>query len=262
MLSCRRLVISKIREDDRVPGVSDYESSFLRLMEKLVNGAKFTINDTGTQVRISPGLLTGGEIKHDCGTSRGIGYFIEGILPLLPFCKKKVLAEFTGITNEDLDLSVDRLKYSTLEIFRYFGLEEGMFDLQILSRGALPGGGGKVRLRFVPVRSLKPVQLTDFGMVKKVRGYAYATKVSPQFCNRMITSARALLNEFIPDVSLNLTSVWCWKNMMLSSQPLWCYGFRCTLFRITLAEPHPVKAQGLLFASWPKLQNRSTSQQK
>ena len=200
MLSCRRLVISKIREDDRNPGVSDYESSFLRLIEKIVNGAKFIINDTGTQVSITPGLLTGGEVKHDCGNSRGIGYFIEGILPLLPFCKNKLLAEFTGVTNEDLDLSVDRLKYSTLEIFRYFGLEEGMFDLQIMSRGARPGGGGKVRLRFVPVRHLTPIQLTDFGMVKKVRGYAYATKVSPQFCNRMITSARALLNEFIPDV--------------------------------------------------------------
>ena len=200
MLSCRRLVISKIREDDRNPGISDYESSFLRLVEKIVNGAKFTINDTGTQVSISPGLLTGGQIQHDCGRARGIGYFIEGILPLLPFCKHPLLAEFTGITNNDLDLGVDRLKYSTLELFRYFGVEEGQFDLQIISRGALPGGGGKVRLRFVPVRSLRPVQLTKFGMVKKIRGYAYATKVSPQFCNRMITSGRALLNEFIPDV--------------------------------------------------------------
>jgi len=76
-----------------------------------------------------------------------------------------------------------------------------MFDLQILSRGASPKGGGKVRLRFTPVRQLQPVQLTEFGKVKKVRGYAYATKVSPQFCNRMITAARGVLNHFIPDVS-------------------------------------------------------------
>ena len=76
MLSCRRLVISKIRENDRMPGIKDYEASFLRLLEKLVNGASFHINDTGTRVAITPGLVTGGEIQHDCGTSRGAFAFL------------------------------------------------------------------------------------------------------------------------------------------------------------------------------------------
>ncbi len=210
MLSCRRLVISQIREDDRQPGITDYEASFLRLVEKMVNGARFAVNDTGTQVSISPGLITGGEVRHDCGKTRGVGYFIEGILPLLPFCKQPLMAEFTGVTSEDLDLGADRLKYSTLELLRYFGYEEGMVDVQIMGRGALPDGGGKVRVRVPPVRALKPLQLTTFGMVKKVRGYAYATKVSPQFCNRMITAARALLNEFIPDVRAGVLARW-WR---------------------------------------------------
>ena len=152
------------------------------------------------------------------------------VVALNRFCKSTLLAEFTGVTNDNLDISVDRLKYSTLEIFRYFGVEEGKFNLDIIYRGAQPGGGGKVRLRFVPVRSLQPVQLVQFGMIKRIRGYAYATKVSPQFCNRMITSARALLNEFIPDVrSLTLLSfcdIIC-IGLRHDGHTLCCRGLRC-----------------------------------
>jgi RNA 3'-terminal phosphate cyclase-like protein len=44
------------------------------------------------------------------------------------------------------------------------------------------------------------MQFTDEGRIKRIRGIAYSTRVSPQNSNRMVESARQLLNEFIPDV--------------------------------------------------------------
>jgi RNA 3'-terminal phosphate cyclase-like protein len=54
----------------------------------------------------------------------------------------------------------------------------GALELQVVKRGARPGGGGEVRLRVPLVRALPRVVLTDEGMVKRVRGIAYSMRVS------------------------------------------------------------------------------------
>lgn len=72
--------------------------------------------------------------------------------------------------------------------------------MQITKRGAPPLGGGEVVFSCVPIRQLKPVQFTEEGRIKRVRGIAYCTRVSPQTANRLVESARSLLNRYIPDI--------------------------------------------------------------
>lgn len=100
-----------------------HEAAFLRLVDKLTNGTKVRtegrppypslvsllpwlpravksfspallkchdlpqveINETGTTLRFKPGYITGGRITHECGTTRALGWFIEGLLPLALF---------------------------------------------------------------------------------------------------------------------------------------------------------------------------------
>ena len=50
------------------------------------------------------------------------------------------------------------------------------------------------------VRSLKAATAVDEGQIKRIRGIAYATRVSPQTANRMVEAARGVLNTFIPDI--------------------------------------------------------------
>ena len=66
----------------------DYEASLLRLLDKLTNGMKVEINETGTTLKYKPGIVTGGRrISHDCGTARAIGYFLEVVIPVCLFAK-------------------------------------------------------------------------------------------------------------------------------------------------------------------------------
>lgn len=50
--------------------IADYEASFLRLVDKLTNGSRIEINETGTRVRLRPGFVSGGRIEHECGRTR------------------------------------------------------------------------------------------------------------------------------------------------------------------------------------------------
>jgi len=195
----KSIKIDNIRVADESPGLRDFEANFLRLIEKITNGCEIIINETGTRVMYKPGFIVGGNISHDCGTSRSIGYFLEGILGIVPFGKQPLSINFTGITNDSIDPSVDFLRTVSLPLLKRFGIEEGL-DLKIKKRGAPPNGGGQVIFQCPIVRSLNSIQLIEMERIRRIRGIAYATRVSPQIANRMVDAVRAILTSFQQDI--------------------------------------------------------------
>lgn len=193
--------VDDIRVNDQSPGLRDYEASLLRLLDKLTNGMTVEINESGTALKYKPGIVTGGRrINHDCGTSRGMGYFLEVVLSVALFAKKAVDVTLTGITNDEAEISVDTFRTVTLPMLkRQFGVEEGL-SLQIVKRGSAPGGGGEIQLKLPIAKELRTVDWTDEGLVKRVRGVAFTLRVSPQTGNRLVDAARGVLNQFLPDV--------------------------------------------------------------
>jgi RNA 3'-terminal phosphate cyclase-like protein len=200
LLSGKPVKIEEIRNRDERPGLRPFEANLLRLLDKMTNGTKIEINVTGTTLFFRPGFITGGKIRHDCGTERGIGYYLEALIPLALFAKSPVKATLLGITNDNHDLSVDLIRTALLPgLQKTFNLPTSL-QLKIQARGAPPKGGGEVLFTSPIVKQIKPILLVDEGKIKRMRGLAYSTRVSPQTANRMVDSARGLLNHWIPDV--------------------------------------------------------------
>jgi RNA 3'-terminal phosphate cyclase-like protein len=191
--------ITNIRDNDENPGIRDFETSFLQLIEKITNGCQIYINETGTEVYYKPGIIIGGTIIHNCPTSRSIGYFLEGIIGLAPFGKQPLNITFNGITNDDQDPSVDLLRTVTIPLLKKFGIEEDI-ELKIKKRGAPPQGGGQVLFICPIIKHLQPLHLIDEGKIRRIRGIAYSTRVSPQIGNRLVESAKEILNSFQQDI--------------------------------------------------------------
>ena len=212
-LSGHPLRIDEIRsgkEDELQPGIQDFEASFLRLVEKMCDGCRIEINETGTALKFKPGIITGGRIKHDCGQAdaqnpnlqcRSIGWFVEGIIPLAVFAKDPVHLQLSGITNDALDLSVDVLTNVTLPLLRNFGVEGA--TLKLKKRGAAPKGGGYVEISIPLVREVSPINITETGLVKRVRGVVYCSRITPTILTRVVDSAREVLNNLLPDVHIH-----------------------------------------------------------
>lgn len=84
-----------------------------------------------------------------------------------------------------------------------FIVEENSFDLKVLKRGMKPLGGGEIVFKINPVKKLKTLQLSNNGMVKRIRGVVYACKVSPTFVNRTVESSKGIMLNFLPDVYIH-----------------------------------------------------------
>lgn len=150
-------------------------------------------------------------MTHDCGTSRSIGWFLEGVLPLLPFCKEPTRLTLTGITNDAVDISIDTIAHITIPLMKQFGVEGTRLDsfhpserltpslalivglsLTIKRRGAAPKGGGIVEIYCPVVRSLKPVYMINSGKVRRVRGVVYCSRISPTVITRVIDASKTV----------------------------------------------------------------------
>lgn len=94
---------------------------------------------------------------------------------------------------------MDHIKTSALPLMKEFIVDDEI-DVRIINRGLSPLGGGEIIFTCPIRRTLRPVQLLESGMVKRIRGTAYALRVSPAIANRMVESAKGVLLNFIPDV--------------------------------------------------------------
>ena len=220
ILSHRPLLIRNIRADDlEAPGLSEYEASFLRLLDSMTNGSNIEINATGTQLRFKPGVLIGGDITHTCPVPNSdsdssfakyasVGWFLEGILPLAPFGKNSLHLTLEGITDGmcDTDMSPDYIATSILPIFLRFGIgsdaDEGPPpSIQVTRRGAAPLGGGEAVFTCPIVKEIpNPIELVDPGKIKRVRGTVVSCRIPPSSAARTAHSAKGLLHRLLPDV--------------------------------------------------------------
>lgn len=208
LVSQRPVRIDSIRPDSSSPGIRDFEANFLRLLEKITNGSHVEISYTGTSVLFKPGVIAGGKVSHDCSLTRGVGYWLEWVVVLAPFAKKELHLTVRGVTNMEGDLGVDTIRTVTLPHLSLFLPLDSLstlassLELRIAKRGSAPLGGGEVHFRCPVIKNLTTLNFTAPGRIKKIRGIATSTRVSPQMANRLIDAARGVLGRYIPDLYL------------------------------------------------------------
>lgn len=209
-LAGKPIKIEKIRSDALDPGLKDYHVSFLRLLESITNGSKIEISYTGTTVIYIPGIIIGGSYTHNCPNSKPVGYFIEPMLYLAPFSKKKFSIIFKGITSSHTDAGIEAFKWGLMPIMEKFGVRD--CALHTLKRGSPPNGGGEVHL-IVDTLLAQPLTMHELERPKilAIKGVAYSTRVSPSMVNRTIDAARKVLKDV--GCSVDITAdVWRGEN--------------------------------------------------
>lgn len=195
--------VTNIRIDDVSPGLRDYEVSLLKLVDKVTNGSRIVINETGTAVSLEPGQLTGGKISHDCSPERSVVYYLEVAAALAPFCKDPLILQLKGSTHDEFGNTVDIFRSVTVPLLQKLGVandESTQLSFKIVSRSYGKEADGCVIFTCPIVKFIPPVELVKEGLVKRVRGVFWSAKMNREFSVRFVESARSVLNKCIEDV--------------------------------------------------------------
>ena len=149
-------------------------------------------------------------MEHTCPSSSGrsVGWYLEGIAPLAAFGKEPLSLTLHGITDgtSDIDPSPDYLSASFIPLMIKLGIGGDDDDgrnppsIKVTRRGAAPMGGGTVHFYCPIVKELKPIELLNFGKVKRVRGNAISCRIPPSSSARVAHSAKGVLHRLLPDV--------------------------------------------------------------
>ncbi|KAG8222529.1 hypothetical protein J437_LFUL004565 [Ladona fulva] len=204
LLSGKPIKVTRIRCSEDTPGLNEAEVSLIRLIDKITNGSIISVNETGTELEFQPGLLVGGNVSHKCCNIRGIGYYLEVLLNVAPFCKVPINATLRGATNHTMDPSIEIMKATAIPVLNNFFLFDKDVELKVVKRAMNPNADGEVLFKCPISRKIKAVQVLKQGKVKRIRGIAHTTKVSPALGHRMCFAAKAVLMKCIPDVYINV----------------------------------------------------------
>ena len=116
-----------IRPESTEPGLSNSEIGLIKLLELITNGTKVNINVTGTRFSFMPGIIHNGDgidLEFECPKERAISYYLELIIPVCIFGKVPLSLTLRGVTNNELDPSIDSIKEILLPFLSKFGVEE------------------------------------------------------------------------------------------------------------------------------------------
>lgn len=173
------------------------------MISLISNGCKVMISKQGDSLKFQPGMIINNDkrsLSFECGVSRSISYYLEWICVLALFGKTDLDIVFTGITNDDIDISVDCLSNTIPKIIEQFNLAARQVSIKVLRRGFRPNGQGAVQVHVTKINWLDNCCWMNEGLVKRVRGTCYASKASVNIIGRVIAAARDIFNDYIPDV--------------------------------------------------------------
>lgn len=182
------------------PGLRRHEVMLLRLVELVTEGTRVDIDPTGTNLKLSPGAVSGtsrGAATLDVSEAgRSIAWYLEPLVLMGVFARDGVTLSLAGVTCDETDPGCPGLAAEVTSLLAKAGMDA---TIQAKKTGFHSDPTGEVRIAMPPAsRSGIPAQLhlTEPGLARRVRG----TATDP----RAASSARSCVKRFCPDAMVRV----------------------------------------------------------
>lgn len=185
--------ISKIRAGRPNPGLSPQHMTGIEAVAEVCGADVDGLFAGSKEVLFKPGQLTGGEYEFDVQTAGSISLVLQSCLLPSIMSKSAVKMRIKGGTDVKWSPPIDFVRMIHLPLLSRFG---GSCDLEVLSRGFYPEGGGEVVIETSPAGGLRPLDLSRRGGAASIRGIAYAQNLPDHVVSRMKHAAIKKLLDF------------------------------------------------------------------
>jgi len=194
--------VINIRAKRSNPGLRPQHLAALKAIAQLTN-AKVSGAYVGSRVvEFIPQRIKGGKFTIDIGTAGSISLVIQAILPALLFADDACEVVIRGGTDVKWAPPIDAVRFVLFPALRRLGAK---IELELIRRGHYPRGGGIVKLYTEPIDgTLKPINLTEQGTVKAIKGISHCVRLPKHVAERQAKAAKNLLMTICENVNIEL----------------------------------------------------------
>jgi len=185
--------ISGIRSGRPNPGLAPQHVTSIQAVAEICGADVDGVFAGSKEVVFRPGQLVGGSFEFDIGTAGSISLIIQSCLLPCILSKSTIRVRVLGGTDVKWSPPIDYLRQVHLPVASMFGAS---CDLDIVSRGFYPEGGGEVVLETAPAGGLRPVDLSSRGKILSIEGVAFAQNLPEHILSRMKHAALKRLLDF------------------------------------------------------------------
>ncbi|XP_047536105.1 RNA 3'-terminal phosphate cyclase [Vanessa atalanta] len=168
--------VTNIRAGRSKPGLAAQHLKGIQLVATMCQAKMKGANIGSTEIEFIPGKLRGGHYLADTQTAGSISLLLQVALPCALFADSGVTLDLRGGTNADMAPQIDYMERVFRNILKRFNAD---FNMNILRRGYFPKGGGHVRVKINPVRSISGVCLTERGHILEITGTSFVAGTLP-----------------------------------------------------------------------------------
>ena len=149
--------VTNIRANRPNPGLKAQHLRSIEAVARLCNAHISGFSEGSTEIEFAPGELDHDHMRIDIGTAGSIGLVFQSLMIPAVHTDKPLEFEVTGGTDVSWSPSVTYFREVFCSFMKKMGIEA---EVDVLSHGFFPKGGGRVLLRVLP-GSLRPINLVD-----------------------------------------------------------------------------------------------------
>lgn len=191
-LTGREVTISNIRAKRGKPGLAAQHLTAVMGAATLCDGDVEGAYVGSTSLSFRPGKVLGGSYQLDVGTAGSITLVLQSCLLASLHAPATTELEVRGGTNVQMSPPIDFYSNVLLPLLGRMGYD---VQVELVSRGFYPQGGGAVKAYIAPCSRLAPLSLGERGRLEEVGGECFAQNLPDHVAHRMEDAARQALVE-------------------------------------------------------------------
>ncbi|TLZ77636.1 MAG: RNA 3'-terminal phosphate cyclase [Methanobacteriota archaeon] len=185
--------VVRIRAGRPVPGLASQHVTALQAVAELCSGELKGVDVGSSTIEFRPGTIAAGRYAFDVGTAGSVTLVLQAVLPVACSASDAVRLHLVGGTDVRWSPPIDYFARVFLPLLRRLG---GHIDIEVQRRGYYPRGGGIAEAVVQPTRAWSPIEPSEPGPVRRVRGIAHVSNLPDDIPKRMAHAAVRRLHGF------------------------------------------------------------------
>ncbi len=191
VLTATPVRIVRIRAGRSTPGLAAQHVTAVNALAELCGGDVHGVEIGSSTLEFRPGTVAPGRYGFDVGTAGSVTLVLQAVLPVACSAPGTVRLRLVGGTDVRWSPPIDYFARVFLPLLRRLGAH---VDVEVQRRGYYPRGGGVVEVVVEPTKAWSPIDPSEPGPVRRVRGIAHVSNLPEDIPKRMAHAAMRRLH--------------------------------------------------------------------